>query len=68
MTELLDVAKVERLALNPGDIVVIKTPAWLTDQEFARFGETLRAALPAGTKVLFLEAGVDISVLSGGGE
>lgn len=61
--QLLDVAEVERLTLGPGDMLVLKVPVRLADDDFAEIGNRLRAALPPGTKILVLEAGLDISVL-----
>lgn len=60
--ELLDVAEVERLTLNPGDMLVLKSPIRLSNDERAQLAEQLRLLLP-DTKVIALEAGLDISVL-----
>lgn len=62
-TELLDVTEVERLALGPGDMVVIKVPVRLSDDEYAELSSQIRAVIPEPTKILVFEAGVDISVL-----
>jgi hypothetical protein len=61
--ELLDVAEVERLALGPGDMVVIKCPMYLNDDEFEEMGNRFKAAFPDGTKFVILEGGVDIAVI-----
>lgn len=61
--ELIDVAEVERLALGPDDMLVLKSPMLLSEDEHAEIAARLRALLPPGTKILVLEAGLDISVL-----
>ena len=60
--ELLDVTEVERLALKPGDILVLKCPRNVTDAEFNEISAQFRAQLP-DTQVLVLEGGMDIAVL-----
>ena len=62
--ELLAVTDVERLALGPGDILVLKYPERLTEVEFEEIGNRIRAVIPdPNTKIIVLEAGLDISVL-----
>lgn len=60
--ELLDTAEVERLALQPGDILVFKCPMRLTEAEFVEIVERFKEMLP-DTKVMILEGGADVAVL-----
>jgi hypothetical protein len=61
--ELLAVTEVERLALGPGDMLIVKVPTRLNDEEFEELGNRIRAAIPEPTKILVFEGGTDISVL-----
>ena len=61
--ELLDTAEVERLALKPGDILVFKSPRYLTAAEFEYISKRFKAMLPEDTKVMVLEGGADVAVL-----
>ncbi len=60
--DLLAVTDVERLSLNPDDMLVLKSPVILSDDDYAEISNRLRALLP-DTKIIILEAGLDISVL-----
>lgn len=65
--ELPDVAKVERLSLQPGDRLVVSASHPLDDFEWHVLCERLRdwardAGLPEGS-VLVLEAGLSLQVL-----
>lgn len=62
--ELLDVIEVERTALNPGDIVVLKYPDMLSMAEFDELKTRMEASFKdLGVKIALLEGGLDISVL-----
>lgn len=60
--ELLDVAEVERLALKPGDVLVLKCPQHLTIEEFEEISARFKEMFP-DTKCLVLEGGIDVAVL-----
>lgn len=60
--ELLDVTEVERLALKPGDILVLKCPLQLSLEEFEEISARLKEQFP-NTKCMILEGGIDVAVL-----
>ncbi|RPE40263.1 hypothetical protein EDD90_3299 [Streptomyces sp. Ag109_O5-1] len=59
---LLDTVEVERLALQPGDILVFKCPMRLSDAEYTEIYERIKERLP-DTEAMILEGGMDIAVL-----
>ncbi|NUS26055.1 MAG: hypothetical protein HOV92_17785 [Streptomyces sp.] len=61
-TELLDTAEVERLALRPGDALVLKCPHLISDAEFTEISARFKEVFP-DTRVLIIEGGADIAVL-----
>jgi hypothetical protein len=61
--ELLDVAEAERLALGPGDIVVVKCPQVLADWEAEELGSRIRTVIPAEVRLIVLDGGLDITVI-----
>ncbi len=63
VAELCDIAEVNRVVLGPDDMIVVKVPYWLTDEEHAELGTRLRTAIPLPTKILVMENGADLSVL-----
>lgn len=60
--ELLDTVEVERLALRPGDILVLKCPQHLTIEEFEEISARFKEMFP-DTKCMVLDGGADIAVL-----
>lgn len=63
LAELADVAEVERLALRPGDIVVVKIPWRISDEEATYVKAQTDEVFPDGQKVVVLDGGADIAVL-----
>lgn len=60
--QLLDVVEVERLAIQPGDIVVVKAPMRLTAGDCEYIHDKMKAVLP-DTDIIVLECGMDIAVI-----
>lgn len=60
--ELLDMAQVERLTLNPGDKIILKVPFLPSAADCEYLREQVMAVLP-NTEVITLVGGVDIAVL-----
>jgi hypothetical protein len=64
LTELTDVAEVERLALRPGDVLVLKFPFRLSADDADYVKEQIDAVWPdQHVKVLICDGGMDVSVL-----
>lgn len=54
---------VRRSELQAGDILVLTTKSFLTDEMIAHLKEQARGVLPAGVKVMVIDGGVDISAI-----
>ena len=62
---LPEVAKVERLSLRPGDRLVLSFDCRVSDEESdAILAEARAWGLPEGTKVIILDRGQSLQVLS----
>lgn len=61
---------VKRLAVTrfmPGDIVVFQTDRRVPRDQFEKIKAQVRSQFPPGTKILFLESGIKVGVLSSRG-
>lgn len=63
MTEFDFEYRVGKLALNPGDMLVVKVDTYLTLDMAAQAKRHFERAVP-GTNVIIIERGVDLSVLT----
>ncbi len=56
--------QIARLELRPGDVLVARAMRPMTSEASQRIKAALERALPIGTKVLVIDAGLDLSVAS----
>lgn len=64
MSKKIEISDIKRLALEPGDIVVIKhtcTRVSVHKRELIR--DWIAGALPAGTNVLILDSSMELSII-----
>ena len=59
------VSIVRRSELRPGDMLVLSTKAFLTDEMIERLQQQARGIVPAGVKIMVIDGGVDISSIIG---
>lgn len=64
MNEPIELEDVQRLRLVPGDILVIRCPGILTDQEVDQLTERTKAQLDKRIQVWVVEGGVSLAVLT----
>jgi len=63
--EIPHVESVERLSLRPGDRIVLTSASRLDDEQFAELSQHIKSwGLPEDVKVIILEAGLSLQVLS----
>ena len=63
-TEPLELEDIKRLTLGPDDVLVIRVPDRMPAQSIQALGMGVKAALPHGNKVLILDAGMTLDVLT----
>lgn len=64
LAELADVAEVERLALRPGDVLVLKFPRRLSDEDMDWVREQVDIIFPdQHVKSMICDDGMDLAVL-----
>jgi hypothetical protein len=62
--KIIGECEIAKLSLAPGDVLVAKFDVILSDQSASRAREVLTRCIPDGQKVLILDRGVDLSVLT----
>jgi hypothetical protein len=68
VTDLPEITDVRRLAIRPGDRLVITSPEWLSRQDIAETSARVRAALqlPDDVPVVVLGSGMTLEVVHDG--
>jgi hypothetical protein len=61
---LIDLQDIQRLRLEPGDVLVLRMPDRLTAAAVEHLANTMQDAIP-GHKVIVLEKGAQLEVVSG---
>lgn len=56
--------KIEKLELKKGDVLVAKFGMRLSPEARQQVAAQLRTATPVGTKVLIIDPGIDLSVMT----
>lgn len=59
----IEVEKIQRLDIKPGETLVVTVPSTTTDQRLKEMGDLIRDAIP-GIDVLFMSSAVKLSVVS----
>lgn len=62
--DLPELTSISRLALKPGDVIVISCPGRLTESDMYRMKEVLRAHIPEANKILILDSGLTLDVVT----
>jgi hypothetical protein len=60
---LVGEAQIVKLALAPGDVLVVKVDRTIDSYMSSRIYGTIKPALPEGVKVLVIDPAIDLSVL-----
>lgn len=60
----LDDYRIAKLEVKPGDIVVVKIDCIIREELRTRIGEYFKPITEKGVKILVIEKGVDLSVLT----
>lgn len=59
--------RIEKLRMKTGDVLVVSVPPDQLEPRILKpFDATIRRLLPAGTKVLFIDTDIDLTVLTMG--
>lgn len=61
----IEVEDIKRLAIYPGETLVVRLRDRATREEVAHVSEVLKGKLPEGVKLLVTTSNVDLSVVSG---
>lgn len=61
--EIRYLGDVQRLRVEPGDVIVVSTEQRLSVDEARRIGQAIQRVLPEGQRVLILDAGTKIGVI-----
>lgn len=56
---------IERTQLQPGDLLVLTTPVFLTDEMVATISDRMRGLLPTGVRVAVMDGGLTINGIIG---
>jgi hypothetical protein len=63
MLRLVGEAKIAKLSLAPGDVLVVKVDRTLDSYMSSRIYGSIKPHLPEGVKVLVIDPAIDLSVL-----
>lgn len=56
---------IERTQLQPGDLLVLTTPVFLTEEMVANITERMRGIVPSGVRVAVMDGGLTINGIIG---
>lgn len=64
MGEIVPEFAIAKLQMQPGDVLVVRSPHHVSGQTAERLRAYVKAALPAGVEVLLMAGGLDLAVVT----